>query len=561
MEPLIYVPTYELFFVLEPMRSSFRELLGSLRTLDGPEAPALLGVDAYYRADTDVALLALRFDERTLSYRELTWVLELAGGRDIPTLDPSRLPEDDRRQFYQSYLSSYGVRVEDTATVADALGELGARLGLIARRASTHTEAPKRIPTTPPQADAAERPPPASVPRGRAPRGKLSLAEQAAFARASARDRAPTARLPGSADAREITRADTPRARTDRGIGAAGAQVTVTSADATQPNEAPRLSDDTPLIAVRVMRSGQWGTARLGALSNRAAYVITTALPHRGELVQLALGFRDIGAMVMGRVSHVTTVDDAAETGQTGFAVKFDNAEDAARMHLLSLLRQARKEGVRLKPPPPRSAVRYPVRWPVHVGPTAGGIDASALDVSNGGLFVATDDRLGSELLFRLPLDTSDRTVHGRAAVVRKVGIDMARARGLTSGYGLRIVDLSRADRRRYGSFLRRVHIRTEKRVIIGASPERIEELTVDLSSAGYTVAGGSDAASLLQLAEGSARPPDVMIIDASLAAFGLNVQWIQQLFAGRRVPCVKTTEGDRREARREVDRVLSIAA
>src|SRR5688572_14218730 len=123
-EPPVFTPAYELFFVLEPVRSSFHDMVRALTPLSDADAPTILGVDIYYRKGTDVALLAVRFDERKLSKERLEWVLDLAKGAGMPVLDPVRLSDDDRRAFYGSYLEGYEVRLEDFAGVQSALFEL-----------------------------------------------------------------------------------------------------------------------------------------------------------------------------------------------------------------------------------------------------------------------------------------------------------------------------------------------------------------------------------------------------------------------------------------------------
>jgi hypothetical protein len=130
MEAAVHQPIYELFFVLEPLSARARDLVTALRPLAEPTAPEVRGVDVYYRAASDVALLAIRYDERTLTRERLSWIIDLASGAGIPLLDPARMTEPDRRNFYRTYLPGYEVHVENGPGVFEALVALAERTGL-----------------------------------------------------------------------------------------------------------------------------------------------------------------------------------------------------------------------------------------------------------------------------------------------------------------------------------------------------------------------------------------------------------------------------------------------
>ena len=278
--------------------------------------------------------------------------------------------------------------------------------------------------------------------------------------------------------------------------------------------------------------------------------------------MHVALGFRGLGAMVRGTVHHVTTVDDAAATGSSGFAVHFARYDSPSRRQLVELLRHARTCGVVITPPPSRASVRFPVHWPLRLGTTRGGFGADALDVSEGGLFVSTDRVIDAcDVVFRLPLDDESRAIHGRADIARKISDEIATSRGLRRGYGLRIVELSTRDDHQYRKFLGRVRRRTEKRVIVGARADRLDDLVDGLQSVGYSVTGGSDAGVLVRLADFEPRPPDAAVIDASLSGSGMQGDWLQQVFSTRHVPCVSTDGESPERTRAVVDRLLRVAA
>src|SRR5690349_17078793 len=93
MEARVHQPLYELFLVLEPLRPRARELFAILEPLHQAGAPLVRGVDLYYRRSSDVALIALRYDERTFTRERLQFVIDLATGAGIPLLDPARMSE------------------------------------------------------------------------------------------------------------------------------------------------------------------------------------------------------------------------------------------------------------------------------------------------------------------------------------------------------------------------------------------------------------------------------------------------------------------------------------
>ena len=96
-------PLCELFVVLEPFRAGFADFVRALEPLNeaAAEGPFLQSADVYYRADTDVALLAIRFDERSTTPQKLRWLGSVASRADLPVLDPARLGITDRRAFYE----------------------------------------------------------------------------------------------------------------------------------------------------------------------------------------------------------------------------------------------------------------------------------------------------------------------------------------------------------------------------------------------------------------------------------------------------------------------------
>jgi hypothetical protein len=564
MEAAVHQPIYELFFVLEPLSARARDLVTALRPLAEPSAPEVRGVDAYYRAASDVALLAIRYDERTLTRERLSWIIDLASGAGIPLLDPARMTEPDRRNFYREYLASYEVHVENGPGVFEALVALAERTGLGSLAALPRFPSPTLSELDESADTPSETPLPASpTSAGRGALGKLSprhqtleirgalpLAEQARMARSRALGK-PAAR-DGSGDPVSETDAE-PRTEPVR----PGAYAMMRAPEGSQLI----ARSGQVHIDVRFLRGGQWTPARLRALSVKGAYLVTGAPPRLGDSVHVALGFHNHGALIRGTVYHVTSAADAMSTGSAGFAVRFPSYASPGRTQLVDLLTQARAAGVTIKPPPPRASVRFPVCWPVQLSTAQGGFSADAMDVSKNGLFVATSRPLhaGDEVAFGVPLDDGDAPMTGTARVVRRLSEAEALPRGLLAGYGLAIMDMAEPDRRQWAAFLDRVRRRTEKRVLVGASPTRLEELTAGLTAAGYTVTAGSDPGVLVRLADLEPRPPDAAVIDVSLSSMGPG-NWLEHVFTARQVPCV-TVRGDGRRTRAVVDRLLQVAA
>jgi len=466
----------------------------------------------------------------------------------------------------------------------------------------------RRLGSTPPGT-----PRPAAAPRGHLPRGKHSpthktpdqrqgftLVEQAAMARAERSHRAPTVRYPlegelsGAAPAndpgpnrargkgrpreRKPTVPETPIAKTStpRPHPHSGTKQQLAPpppkhgwrngrrvADGTGPNPAIDERDQVTLsICVRYQRGGEWVTARLRSLSLKGSYLVAGALPRKGETVRIELAFARVKATVHGFVYHVTTIEDAIDTGAAGFALRFDQENTSQRNQLVALLKRARAAGITIKPPPERAAVRFPVNWPVRVGTRHGGFRADARDLSTGGLFVATGKNLdGEELAFRLPLDNGQPPVCGRARVARKVTDDQALERGLETGYGLEIIGLSNSDAPRYQAFLARVRQRIERRVIVAAAPGRLKQLMSAFAAIGYSVTGGSETHALLQLASQSSRPPDAAVIDTSLGACGQDKNRVARDFSNRGVACVPSDNEPPTLTRAVVDRLLGVTA
>jgi len=287
---------------------------------------------------------------------------------------------------------------------------------------------------------------------------------------------------------------------------------------------------------------------------------MTGALPRLHDHVDVALSYGGHRALVRGAVGKVSTMTEAAQTGASTFSVAFE-LDQASRRQLTALLTAARAANVTIKPPPPRATRRFVVEWPVCLGTMRGAMKADALDISTTGMFVrpVVALPLDTVLNFSVVLDDGHGPVAGRAKVVRHLTAEEAAACGLSSGFGLSVVDMGTGDEQRWRQFISRIERRAEKRVLVGATPQRLDELQAVLSGAGYAVMGGTDPGTLVQLASSDARPVDAALIDESWLDNGASTSWVESLFSARNVPCA-TLRGDTRRARAQLDELLAIA-
>ena len=610
MESLVYVPTYEVFLVLDSLRACFGDLVDELFGIAGQIGADLLGVDAYYRTDTDLALLALRFDERELTARMLEALQHVAAGAGFALLDPAHLDEADRRAFYRGYLARYDVRVEDRRTLDDALISLAGTLNLPVPSARPDIqEIDDSGPTEvggPTLIEAPRLPGPAAARGKPEPRQRTSTAPAWPHGSPPARlptlplpDDTPTPSLPPGRGARAPRPPSAPRI--DPGppplpLPPPPAAPTVHDlrpdpAGRTRPRTGGRrLGSDPPLraptqppslplrtgpageppppppIVVRFRRGDQWTLGRLRALSLNGASVATGAPPRLHDDVHVALSLGQHGAVVLGTVVHAVGVGagSAGEVSAAGFNVAFSQVGGPARQQLADLLQTARSLGVVLEPPPPRRDVRYPVRWPVHLVTPAQQVQVlSATDVSRRGMFIATLEQFPEGAMpfeFYLPLEDGGMPIHGRARIARRVPWKLAHERGLISGFGAEITLLSGiADQQRYGGFVERVKRRVGRRLVVGAGAARADDLVAGLTAAGYTVSGTSDPSVLLQAAECDARAPDAALIDTSLRLDGPTAQRLQEVLAHREVPWVTISGDGADRVRAVVDGLLAV--
>ncbi len=561
-------PLVEAYLLIDQPRQRLGYWSTALAALDSPAAPPLASVVVLYDPTTDQALINLRYDELALGEQRLAFVIEVALLAEIGMIQPAELSDGERRRFLTERLARCSMQVQTSRDAVGGLVELVRRL-----RDQRNLARPVRAPRT--RGDTAD---PVLLVTAKGTREDLEPIEPIpdadvepvlvawvtdALSRptsphphvVSRSSRATTVVAPdpisfddeldeaASEFAQPEQTAQAPYAQLSRAQGGAGIE--------------PR---DDRTIRARYLRSGKWMPIRIGALSLKGAALMTGALPRLHDRVEVALSFFGHRALVRGEVGKVSSATEAAATGASTFSVSFD-LDTAARLQLTALLTAAREQKVTIKPPPSRATQRFAVEWPVCIGTTQGAMKVDALDLSTTGMFVRPIVALALDTIlnFAAVLDDGGGPVAGRVKVVRELTEHAAAEVGLAAGFGLSIVEMNAADVGRWLAFIARIELRAAKRVLVGASPQRLGELQSALAAAGYAVLGGTDPGALVQLARSDPRPVDAVLMDGSWLETGAAATWIESLFSARNVPCI-TVQGDSRRARGQVDKLLIVA-
>ena len=123
------IPDYAVYIAIPFASCRQDELRTAAESLE-LDAARVLGVDLFYRADTDVLLLLVRLDSRGASHAAIERLREAAERADAAVLEPARLDPEDRKSFFQDYLPRYPFHLTGFPTVTEALRAFGRDLGL-----------------------------------------------------------------------------------------------------------------------------------------------------------------------------------------------------------------------------------------------------------------------------------------------------------------------------------------------------------------------------------------------------------------------------------------------
>jgi len=564
-------PLVEAYLLIEQPRQRLGHWSQALGPLDSPDAPALASVIALYDPTTDQAILNLRYDELALGPQKLEFVVEVALLAEVGMIQPAELSDGERRRFLTERLARCNLQVTTQRSATGAIGELVRRLR------------EQRNQSRPPPFHRGDTSDPVPLVTAKGTRNDIppikivasrTRTDETIPARPSAMEDAPE-KFPRPTSPHRHVVARASRAETvvatelpeeyvnefeDPPSTAPAPYVQLARAQSPKEGEVVPIGAEANTIYARYLRSGTWVPIRIGALSLKGAALMTGALPRLHDRVDVALSYAGHRALVRGAVGKVSTTTEAATTGASTFSVAFE-LDQASRRQLTALLTAARAANVTIKPPPPRSTRRFVVEWPVCLGTMRGAMKADALDISASGMFVrpVVPLALDTMLNFSVVLDDGAGPVAGRAKVVRQLTDVEASACGLASGFGLSVVDLGTGDESRWQEFITRIERRADKRVLVGAAPQRLGELQAVLAGAGYAVMGGTDPGTLVQLATADPRPVDAAIVDAGWLGSGSSASWVESLFSARNVPCV-TVRGDARTARARIDELLDVS-
>ena len=541
----------ELFLVIQGLSDQLESLLPRLRALSqAPEAGLLMGVDALYRADKDLALLCLRFDD-ALEDRQRRRLIRLACQGGVPVLDPLRLNDSDKDLFYQRHLRRYAVRIDDKKSPNAAIDALGQLLGLIELRARTESgadadadteNAPKhRLVLAPlrsgalgsesdvrgPQAEYREDSELLAAPAidigtmALGPAGKAGDAKQAAPKRAvpkqAAGKRRTSERLK-TIPARPANKAPLPTSSNPKAAALRRPRAT----------SAPGYSNSVtnPGLQVRFARGDQWMPARLRNLSLKQIRLAASAAPPLTSAVRVDLVLGKLEVTLPGIVVEVVNTESSVD-GSTSFRVELGNLGQAKLDLLAAILRRAQADGLELSAPPARQSRRFAVSWPIAVVSEGHRFNAAALDVSAQGLFLATNTLIRArQVVFGMPLDSGEPIVQGRARIAREVTQEMAEERKLQRGYGLHFEPLEEDALQRYEQFLSRVKQRSQLHVVVAGHSQQNEALAACFQSAGYAVTRAASIVKFEATSKWDKGRPDIAVLDESNLSTNLRKQF-----------------------------------
>jgi hypothetical protein len=121
MQPSEQSPIVEAFLLIEQPRQRLGHWTQALAALDGPNAPPVSSIVAYYDPTSDQALLDLQYDAETANMK---FVVEVALLAEVGMVQPSELSEGERVRFLADRLTRCTIRVISQRTATGALGEL-----------------------------------------------------------------------------------------------------------------------------------------------------------------------------------------------------------------------------------------------------------------------------------------------------------------------------------------------------------------------------------------------------------------------------------------------------
>lgn len=569
----------------------------------GPEARLIEKVDVFYMQDKDVGLVCFGFDSRFVDPPKYERLIRLATRGGFAVIDPERLSSTDRGFFYQDYLRRYSVSTIDQDNPTAALAVLGRQLGLIAGKPQSELQAPAALDAPTTDVGHVRR---RLGSEGRRQRVEIPLAmaqPQQKFGRQATTNTV----APHHTKTIELSLEDSGVSELDMldqiGLGPAGKQPRARGkakrsqrmstiparpsnqqapspqivlplpprGDADQPTPAPtrrkrRASSvplinntgETDLVRVRYQRGDSWMPARLRNLTTRDIRLAASAAPPAGSTLRVSVTIGDRNVVLTGTVVEVVNTEGSPD-GSTTFRLEFRKIGNRERERLVALLRKANRSGMSLTPPPARRDRRFAISWPIAIVSEGRRFNASALDISERGLFLATTTLIrSSQIIFGMPLDRKSATVRGRASVARKVNEHMARSRGLSLGYGLQIEDFSVEDDEQYEKFLIRVRRRSQLHILVAGDGDRSLALANCFESAGYAVSKAGSVEAMLHRTAFDSSAPDVAVLEGSNLSADAQLSF-ESTFRKHQVPMLHVGQQAPILARNSLDQMVAV--
>ena len=530
----------ELFLSIDEFMGRARELAAALADLDMLIEP--LATQGFYEPGDDRALIALVVDPRRGGKDAIGRIAQELFRLRIDCFELAALSTPERKHFHSVELPRYTVHVRAADSAQAAV------LGLFRTAGGVDDGAANWAQGTPAEAKRTLGGEYSQV-------RKREAAETPKEPRTKSRDFLVKERADVTADLaaeRWIEPSSFDRSGNQPRI-ARGSRDAETTPPPTRTVSAPARSG----LRVRFLRGESWLAGRVRYISNREVRVATGAPLRLGDAAIVGITFAREELFLNGVVSEVEPID-SEPISSPGFTLSFANLDPTKADQLVAMLRRARDAGVSLVPPPVRGAPRFPVSWPVVLRTEDGAERALAHDISWNGVYLDIDAEVGSQILFAIPLDNAGASIRCRGTVVRTVTPKQAIAFQSRPGCGIAITHFGAGDAERYREFLDRVKSRCQRRVIVAASPLRAQGLTRALAAAGYAVSSSTDPNSLADLADSEPRPPDIAVIDESLAG-AMEGEMLRALFRRKNVPCLSVASEANDQTRQQVDRMLAV--
>lgn len=457
--------TRRIFIVLDDFTEQKDKLRTYLLSLieTAEEGQFLRFSTAYYREKTDVALIELVFGNSDFSPKKRRWLSKLAGEHGIPLLDPLRLSPEDRKSFYEEYLTKYPQKLDDDESLLNVFNNLEALVGDFDVDLDSY-------PTT-----------------------------------------------------AKLTKADTSKNDKD--------------------------AEANKKILVQYQIGDEWHSAHLRSLTTKEAVLAVGSLPPDNKAVRIEFRLKELRALARG------TIQNFPKSKTPSFKVNFTELTAQEEQGIMDLLLAATEEKIQLQAPPARHFPRFQLRWPVRFMIDEKVHTGLIQDISEQGLFVATQEKI-AEKSFQLHFshDQISTLITGIADVAREISDQRDSSIKSLLGYGL--IMRNHNLEHNFQKFVGRVERRSRHHIAVAAERKKGATLVQDLMACGYEVSLCENTESILAL-QNNGNLPDVALTDDSFETAN-GVDDIRKLLTNISVTSIESKEKSA-DNRRLVDAFLRI--